>query len=72
MDGAIDSHQWASKMQTQCLLSGKPDLDIDPDALMACDELAVLVKSLLRCVTCPFKRPAPLPGDSRRRTTQQP
>lgn len=59
MNGAIDSHQWASKMQTRCLLSGRPDLEIDPDVLMAGDEMVLLVKSLLHRVTSPFKRPIP-------------
>jgi len=38
MEGHIDSHQWASKMETHCLISGKPDLEIEPDARLACEE----------------------------------
>ena len=38
MEGQIDSHQWVSKMQTQCLSSGKPDLEIEADVQTASEE----------------------------------
>ena len=32
MERAIDSHQWATKIEIRCLLSGKPDLKIKADS----------------------------------------
>jgi len=38
MEGQIDSHQWASKMETHWLISGKPDLEIEADVHTAGEE----------------------------------
>ena len=46
MDRPIDSHQWASKVEAQRLLSGKPELKIKNDAQTAKEEPALRVISL--------------------------
>lgn len=38
MEGQIDSHQWASKIETYGLISGKADLEIEADVRMAGEE----------------------------------
>ena len=40
MEGQVDSHEWVSKMETQCRLSGKPDieLEVEPDTRTADEE----------------------------------
>jgi len=40
VEGQIDSHQWASKMETHWLISGKPDLEIEADLRTAGEEPA--------------------------------
>ena len=32
MERPLDSHQWATKIEIRCLLSGKPDLKIKADS----------------------------------------
>ena len=32
MERPLDSHQWATKIEMRCLLSGKPDLKIKADS----------------------------------------
>jgi hypothetical protein len=46
MEGPIDSHQWASKIELQRFLSGKPDLKISEDARKANEEPTLRVMSL--------------------------
>lgn len=42
MEGQIDSHQWASKMETHWLISGRPDLEIEADVQMSAVESHLL------------------------------
>ena len=57
MERSIDAHQWASKMEMQCLFSGKPDLKIEEDTQTANDEPTMRAKSLRVRMSSVFKRP---------------
>jgi len=46
MDGLIDSHQWASKIETQRFLFGKPELKIRKDARTINNKTSLRVMSL--------------------------
>jgi len=39
MEGQIDSHQWASKIETHQLISGKPDLEIETEVRATGEEV---------------------------------
>jgi len=45
MERRVDLHQWASKIEMQRLLTGRPDLKIEERAQVADDEPALRVKS---------------------------
>lgn len=56
MEGQIDSHQWVSKAEVQCLFSGKPDLKIEADTQTADDEPTPRQTPLPRRISSLFKR----------------
>ncbi len=56
MEGQIDSHQWVSKIETHCLLAGKPDLEIEAHTQTANDEPNLPVKPLPARIGSFFKR----------------
>ncbi len=56
MDGQVDSHQWVSKMETQCHFSGKPDLKIDSHTQTDTDVSTFRAKSLPGRMSSFFRR----------------
>lgn len=55
MEAQIDSHQWASKIETQGLLSGKSDLSLEAHAQTADDEPTPCQPPLTRRIASLFK-----------------